>query len=69
MNEARQHAGICNLKDKYVFASGPSVSVERYDIASDSWQMMPSMNEKRNCHASCALGDQIYVICGSYGQH
>jgi len=41
--------------------------VERYDIAADSWQAGPKMNQGRYYHASCSLGDYCYVICGFDG--
>ena len=50
----------------FIFASGGHAlkTVERYDVAADSWLMMPEMNEVRKGHACVALGDHIYAICG-----
>ena len=66
--EKRFMPALCNFKNSHIFVSGGGSdgdkSVERYDIGRDTWQMMPSMNRGRKYHASVALGNHVYVICG-----
>ena len=38
--------------------------VERYDIASNSWSDLPSMNERRDSSASCAIESCVYIFYG-----
>ena len=64
--EKREYAAICNMQDRFVFVSGGmrKSSVERFDIAKNTWNLVPSMHHARSGHASCALEDTLYAICG-----
>ena len=70
MRENRKCFALCNYADRYAFISGGLASqsflgsVERYDLTNDEWEEMPSLNVARIRHASCALGDAVYVFCG-----
>ncbi len=62
---------LCNVRDRFVFVSGGGgnsinalQSVERYDISTNSWQQVPPMQIARANHASCSIGDTVYVLCG-----
>ena len=39
-------------------------SVVRFNIATSAWINLPDLNESRAYHASVALGDYVYVLCG-----
>ena len=39
--------------------------MEKYDIGTDTWSLLASMDEERSGHCSSALGDYIYVFGGS----
>ena len=41
--------------------------VYRYEISSDSWTALPSMNKGRFSLSSCVMGNYIYVF-GGYGE-
>lgn len=36
----------------------------RYDIETDTWTELPTMDVKRHCHESVALSNKIYAIGG-----
>ena len=38
--------------------------VNYYDVKTDSWSSLPWMNYARWFHASCSLGDFVFVFCG-----
>lgn len=38
--------------------------MHRYDVIADKWSRAPALSKPRVGHASCALGDNIYVFCG-----
>ena len=40
------------------------VSMEKYDIANDTWTTGPSMETPRAAHSSCCLGQNFYVFAG-----
>ena len=44
--------------------SGFLASVERYDVASNTWAEMQPMPIATSQHAVCAVGDYLYVIGG-----
>ena len=70
--KARAEPALANFRDSHVVVSGGSVTnrkrvvrfVEVYTISTDSWQDGPDLCEARGFHASCALGDFVYVSCG-----
>ena len=73
MKESRKCFAICApVGERHVFASGglgnhtfeTLAAVERYDTSSDQWETMPSLNVPRFRHASCSVGDAVYVFCG-----
>ena len=39
--------------------------MEKYDIGTDTWTLLASMDEERSGHCSSALGNYIYVFGGS----
>lgn len=62
---------MCNYDDKSVFISGGigltergSTHVYRFNVANESVDQMPHMRDARQNHASCSLGDSIFVFCG-----
>ena len=64
----RSIAGFVNFRDGFIFAIGgdsTSNSVDRYDIAFDSWSNVAPLNRSTN-HATsnCALGAYIYSAGG-----
>ena len=65
--EARVGPALSTLHDRFVFVSGgwKKRSVERYDVANDTWQLVPQLNGVRWRHASVAVGRLVYVVCGS----
>ena len=54
---------------RYVFLTGGEgdhgSTVERYDLRKQDWQVMPRLNIARSQHASCTLGSQVFVFCGT----
>ena len=63
----RMWPSLASYHDKYLFVTGGMglVSVEYYDISMDKWEQGPDLNIPRQSHSSCALGDKLYVCCGS----
>ena len=55
---------LVNYMDRYIFATGPTVSVEVYDMQLDRWTFAPDMIHQRQKHSACCIGDIIYVSCG-----
>ena len=52
---------------KFIYAFGGYTtnvgnSVEKYDIGSNTWTDVRSMNVKRPCHAACVLQGKIFVV-------
>ena len=41
-----------------------SNAVAKYDITLDNWSIHSVLKVPRQCHASCILGDTLYVIGG-----
>ena len=39
-------------------------SVEKYDVGTDRWSLVPSLNIARENCSSCCLNDSLYVFCG-----
>ena len=66
----RVHIGSAraNLLDKYIIMSGGMEAsdgeVSRFTIDANAWETLPSLHVPRFYHASCSLGDDIYVFCG-----
>ena len=67
-----KYISVCNFKDKYIFVSGGRVEYETvsnkvhvYELKTEKWFRGPDMNIRRIYHSSCALGNSIYVICGT----
>ena len=66
------NASIANFADKFIFITGGTNArnmkmikdVRRYDINMNQWSEAPKMNFSRRDHASCALGEFLYVIFG-----
>ena len=64
---------VCSEK-RYIFASGTtdesvSDTVEQYDLRSliktnASWQRLPDLCTGRAYHASCCIGNSLYILCG-----
>ena len=44
---------------------GYETIVEKHDIETDAWDLLPSLNIKRNAAAACVLNHIAYVFCGS----
>jgi N-acetylneuraminic acid mutarotase len=38
--------------------------IEAYDPASDTWSILPPMDEPRNAPASAVIGNRLYIISG-----
>ena len=75
MSENRKCFAISALAtggDRFVFVSGGLSNqsfetlnvVERYDTVENRWETMPGLNVARFRHASCSMGDAVYVFCG-----
>ena len=68
MHESRQSPALCLLKKRFVYVSGGKGKncVECFDTENKTWTRVPQrMNMVRYMHASCAMGDILYVICGA----
>ena len=56
--------------NNYVFLSGGYSEnsflskVEVYNVDKDQWSPCPNLNNPRECHASCILGEKLYVSGG-----
>ena len=63
-------ADFVNFRDQFVFAIGgdhSKTSVERYNVANDTWSTAPRLNRSTNQAAvSCVLGAFIYSSGGWY---
>ena len=61
---------VCSYAERFIFASGSGYdfkqasTVECYDSQTDKWTRIPNLRIARYHHASCSVGDSIYVICG-----
>ena len=44
-------------------------SVERYDVETDQWISISSINQTRSYHAAVSIGESILVIGGWNGNH
>lgn len=70
MLSPRSHHSSCLHEGNYIYVTGDKLdkycsrSAERYDIANDSWLALPNLNFGRSSHASCSLGQFVYVFCG-----
>ena len=63
-------ACFINFRNTHLFLIGGGSNyrdkkrVDFYSINEDKWSTAPSLNSKRDNHASCALGSIIYVFGG-----
>ena len=63
---------LANFKNKLIVLSGGSVcsghasvfKVSSYNIRQNKWRDEPELNNKRRCHSSCSVGDNVYVFAG-----
>ena len=62
---------MCNYSDKFIFVSGGFSSdsicldtVMRFNINTEVWEDVESLNVKRSDHSSCSLKESIYVAGG-----
>ena len=39
-------------------------SAERYDLQKDKWEEIAGLNQARQSHSSCSLGDSVYIFDG-----
>ena len=51
-------SGGCNDDQEFIS------TVERYDSSIDTWEPLPDLNEARESHTSCILGNTLYVFGG-----
>lgn len=55
----RQEHAMCTIDNRVVASGGESFTglntAEIYDIARDSWNMLPKLNVGRSCHSSCSV--------------
>eukprot|EP01022_Parablepharisma_sp_SALTPOND_P009071 TRINITY_DN1378_c0_g1_i2.p1 TRINITY_DN1378_c0_g1~~TRINITY_DN1378_c0_g1_i2.p1 ORF type:complete len:228 (+),score=15.75 TRINITY_DN1378_c0_g1_i2:99-686(+) len=68
--------GKCIMNLDYIYAVGGCVfttkwkslaECERYDIAKDEWNKLPSLNERKAYVCACRMDDTIYAIGGYIG--
>ena len=64
---------LLNFNNEYVLVIGGKRqrpcrtaygTVQRYNISSDRWDLLPSMNIGRTNHSCCLVGTTAYVIGG-----
>ena len=60
---------MCNYSDKFIYVSGGCNSglldtVMRFNINTEVWEDVESLNVKRSDHSSCSLKESIYVVGG-----
>ena len=68
---------LTNFAERFLFVSGGSQAVQfsrketritetvdKYDMLTDNWASVPSLNIARTNHSSCTLAGIIYVFCG-----
>ena len=63
---------LTSIQPKFIVISGGLFSdffnaindVELYDTEKDKWVSLPKMNEAREQHSSCSLGDTLYILGG-----
>ena len=62
---------MCNYSDKFIYVSGGRSSdgngldtVMRFNINTEVWEDVESLNTKRSQHSSCTLKESIYVVGG-----
>ena len=63
-----KHAACSTSDSRHIIATGGSENkstCEIYSITSDTWRQLPDLNHPRSNHASCSLGQAVFVICGS----
>ena len=68
---ARGYASLAPMPARFIFLSGGCndddeliSTVERYDPSTDTWEPLPDLNEARDSHSSCVLGNTLYVFGG-----
>ena len=63
---------VANFKNKKIILSGgfdqAATLVSIYDLELSTWSKAPPMNYGREDHASCCLGDKVYVFSGFENQ-
>ena len=64
---------MCAIDSKYIYVTGGiydsnpyavTAKCFKYEIESDLWQDVPSMNHGRRFHSSCQLQGYLYVFFG-----
>ena len=56
---------MCNYHDKFIYVSGGRDKVVRFNIRTEMWEDVVSLNAKRSMHSSCVLKEFIYVVGGN----
>eukprot|EP01022_Parablepharisma_sp_SALTPOND_P009072 TRINITY_DN1378_c0_g1_i3.p1 TRINITY_DN1378_c0_g1~~TRINITY_DN1378_c0_g1_i3.p1 ORF type:complete len:348 (+),score=25.17 TRINITY_DN1378_c0_g1_i3:99-1046(+) len=73
LNVPRCGIGLESYQSAYIYAVGGCVfttkwkslaECERYDIAKDEWNKLPSLNERKAYVCACRMDDTIYAIGG-----
>ena len=60
------YPAVCNDGSKlFLVIGGYETIVEKHDIETNTWDMLPSLNIKRNAAAACVLNHIAYVFCGA----
>ncbi|XP_078492903.1 kelch-like protein 23 isoform X1 [Ciona intestinalis] len=67
MNEGRH--GLCSVvyNDEIYAIGGYGLSVERYNIRTNTWTNVNSLKHERYGSCACVVNGKIYVIGGGYG--
>lgn len=55
--EKRAYPALANDGGNFIYLSGGVLTdtVQRYNISANEWKLLPSLNQKRNMHASCYI--------------
>ena len=60
------YPAVCNDGNKTLLViGGYRTIVEKHDIETNTWDLMPSLNVKRNAASACVLNHIAYVFCGA----
>ena len=65
--------GYMGATGSFIFLTGGMkttslATVEVYSVDRDEWIQCPDLNNARNSHSSCILGDKLYVSGGCAGR-
>ena len=72
MHFARQWHAACAVKTRtaeYIVVTGSqtspaSIKAEKYDVAKNSWTILPDMCTPHTNHGMCAIASTVYVFFG-----